>query len=248
MSAVDSTSVLVIVGIAALAGLLVMLISPKLAIPVVVVELLLGILIGPDGLDWAQIDPTTDFLGDLGLGMLFFFAGYELDFDRIKGRPLRLGVLGWGLSLVLAYGIGGALAAAGVVLSYLYTGSAMATTAIGTLIPILKDTGEIKTRFGTYLLAGGGMGEFGPILLVTLILSTTNPLHEAVILVAFVAMAVFTGLLAVRSAWRGWPLVERTLETTARWPYGWRSCWSSAWWRWLPSWAWTSCWAASSPA
>ena len=216
MSAVDSTSVLVIVGIAAVAGLVVMFISPKLAIPVVVVELLLGIVIGPDVLDWAKIDPTTDFLGDLGLGMLFFFAGYEIDFDRIKGKPLRLGALAWVLSLVLAYGIGGILAAAGVVLSYLYTGSAMATTAIGTLIPILKDGGEIKTRFGTYLLAAGGMGEFGPILLITLILSTTNPLHEALILVAFVVIAVVTGLLAVSSAWRGWPLVERTLETSSQ--------------------------------
>ena len=216
MSAVDATSVLVIVGIAAVAGLVVMFISPKLAIPVVVVELLLGIVIGPDVLDWAKIDPTTDFLGDLGLGMLFFFAGYEIDFDRIKGKPLRLGALAWVLSLVLAYGIGGILAAAGVVLSYLYTGSAMATTAIGTLIPILKDGGEIKTRFGTYLLAAGGMGEFGPILLITLILSTTNPLHEALILVAFVVIAVVTGLLAVSSAWRGWPLVERTLETSSQ--------------------------------
>ena len=216
MSPVDTTSVLVIAGIAAVAGLVVMFISPKLAIPVVVVELLLGILIGPDGLDWAKIDPTTEFLGDLGLGMLFFFAGYEIDFDRIKGKPLRLGALGWVISLLLAYGIGGMLAAAGVVLSYLYTGSAMATTAIGTLIPILKDAGEIKTRFGTYLLAAGGMGEFGPILLITLILSTTNPLHEALILVAFVVIAVVTGMLAVSSAWKGWPLVERTLETSSQ--------------------------------
>jgi Kef-type K+ transport system membrane component KefB len=208
--------VFVIVGVAALAGLTVMLLSPRLAIPVVVVELLLGILIGPQGLDFAQIDPTTEFLGDLGLGMLFFFAGYEIDFDRIKGRPLKLGIAGWLISLALAYGIGGALAAAGVVLSYLYTGSAMATTAIGTLIPILKDAGELKTRFGTYLLAAGGMGEFGPILLITLILSTTNPLHEALILLAFVAVAVFTGVLAVRSAFRGWPLLERTLETSSQ--------------------------------
>jgi Kef-type K+ transport system membrane component KefB len=213
---VDTTSVFVIVGVAALAGLTVMLLSPRLAIPVVVVELLLGILIGPQGLDFAQIDPTTEFLGDLGLGMLFFFAGYEIDFDRIKGRPLKLGIAGWLISLALAYGIGGALAAAGVVLSYLYTGSAMATTAIGTLIPILKDAGELKTRFGTYLLAAGGMGEFGPILLITLILSTTNPLHEALILLAFVAVAVFTGVLAVRSAFRGWPLLERTLETSSQ--------------------------------
>ncbi|HET8975174.1 MAG TPA: cation:proton antiporter [Solirubrobacterales bacterium] len=216
MDGVDPTSVLVIVVIAALAGLIVMAVSPKLAIPVVVVELLLGIVIGPEALDLAKVDATTEFLGDLGLGMLFFFAGYEIDFERIKGKPLKLGAAAWALSLVLAYGIGGALAAAGVVVSYLYTGSAMATTAIGTLIPILRDAGELKTRFGTYLLAGGAMGEFGPILLITLILSTANPVHEALILIVFVAAAVFTGVLAVRSAWRGWPLLERTLETSSQ--------------------------------
>ena len=205
-----------IVAVAALAALAVLAISPRLVIPVVVVELVLGIVIGPEVAGLAQVDGTTQFFADLGLGMLFFFAGYEIDFDRIRGRPITLGALGWALSLALAYGIGGALAAAGVVVSYLYTGSAMATTAIGTLIPILRDAGELKTRFSSYLLAAGAMGEFGPILLITLILSTTNPVHEALVLVLFVALAVTTGVLAVRSAWRGWPLLERTLEASSQ--------------------------------
>jgi Kef-type K+ transport system membrane component KefB len=213
---IDETSLLVIVAAAAIAGLLVMLLSPRLTIPVVVVELILGIIIGPQVLDLAEVDPTTDFLGELGLGMLFFFAGYEIDFDRIKGRSLEFALIGWGLSLVLAYSIGGVLAAAGVVVSYLYTGSAMATTAIGTLIPILSDAGEMRTKFGTYLLGAGAMGEFGPILLLTLILSAENPLHEALILTLFVILAVLTGVLAVRSAWRGWPLIERTFETSSQ--------------------------------
>jgi len=92
----------------------------------------------------------------------------------------------------------------------------MATTAIGTLIPILRDSGELATRFGTYLLAAGASGEFGPILLTTLILSTGHPLHEALILVVFVIVAVFTGVIAVRSAWRGWPLLERTFESSSQ--------------------------------
>jgi Kef-type K+ transport system membrane component KefB len=213
---IDEVSLLVIVGVSALAGLIVMLIAPRLTIPVVVIELLLGIVVGPQVAGLADVDPTTEFLGNLGLGMLFFFAGYEIDFERIRGRPTELAVLGWGLSLVLAYGIGGVLAAAGVVVSYLYTGSATATTAIGTLIPILSDAGEMRTRFGGYLLGAGAAGEFGPILLVTLILSTANPLHEAVILVLFVALAVITGVLAVRSAWRGWPVIERTFETSSQ--------------------------------
>ena len=213
---VDETSALVMVIAAAVAAVIVLAVSPRLTIPVVVLELLLGILIGPQGFDIAQIDPTTSLLGDLGLGMLFFFAGYEIDFDRIKGRPLELAAIGWGISLILAYGIGGALAGAGIILSFLYTGSAMATTAIGTLIPILSDAGEMRTTFGTYLLGAGAVGEFGPILLVTLILSTGHPLHEAVILVIFIALAVITGLLAVRSACKGWPLVEKTFETSSQ--------------------------------
>ena len=216
MGELDSTSLLVIVGVAALAAVLVLAISPRLVIPVVVVELVLGIAIGPQVADLAQVDPTTEFLSNLGLGMLFFFAGYEIDFERIRGRPLTLAAMGWGLSLALAYGIGGILAAAGVVVSYLFTGSAMATTAIGTLIPILRDAGELKTKFGSYLLAAGAMGEFGPILLVTLILSAHNPVHEALILILFVAVAVATGILAVRSAWRGWPLLERSLESSSQ--------------------------------
>jgi Kef-type K+ transport system membrane component KefB len=148
--------------------------------------------------------------------MLFFFAGYEIDFNRIKGAPMKLGAWGWLLSVALAYGIGGLLAMAGVVVSFLYTGSAMATTAIGTLIPILRDNGELKTRFGTYLLAAGGAGEFGPILLVTLVLSTENPLHESAILLAFVGLALILAVGSMRYAWRGWPLLERTFEASSQ--------------------------------
>jgi Kef-type K+ transport system membrane component KefB len=213
---VDSTSFLVIVVAAATAGIFVTVLEAKLVLPVVVVELVLGIVIGPDVTDLAHVDPFTNFFGNLGLGMLFFFAGYEIDVDRIRGRSLELGLLGWGLSLVLAYGVGGLLEAAGIVLSLLYSGSATATTAIGTLIPILRDRGELRTEFGSYILGAGAVGEFGPILLITLILSTTHPVHEALILLAFVVMAVLLALVAVRSMFKGWPLLERTFETSSQ--------------------------------
>ena len=82
------------------------------------------------------------------------------------------------MSLVLAYSLGGLLALTGLVLSLLFTGSALATTAIGTLIPVLSDAGELRTRFGTYLLAAGAVGEFGPILLITLVFSTKGAADE----------------------------------------------------------------------
>jgi Kef-type K+ transport system membrane component KefB len=213
---VDTESFFVIVLSSAVAAVTVATLPGRFVPPVVVVELLLGILVGPQVFDVAGTDGFIEFFSNLGLGMLFFFAGYEIDFERIKGRPLELGAWGWLLSVGLAYGIGGSLAAAGVLVSFLDTGSAMATTAIGTLIPILRDNGELKTKFGTYLLAAGGVGEFGPILLVTLFLSTDHPLHEAAILIAFVVLAIAVALVSVRLAWRGWPALERTFETSSQ--------------------------------
>jgi Kef-type K+ transport system membrane component KefB len=213
---VETTSFLVITIVAAVAALTFNLLPRRLAPPVVVIELLLGIAIGPQMLDLAQSDDFTTFFANLGLGMLFFFAGYEIEFDRIRGKPLRLGGIGWLLSLAIAYGVGGLLAAAGVVLSLLFTGSALATTAIGTLIPVLRDADELRSRFGTYLLAAGAVGEFGPILLITIILSGHNPFFEGLLLMTFVALGVVLAVVSVRSAWRGWPLLERTLESSSQ--------------------------------
>jgi Kef-type K+ transport system membrane component KefB len=201
---VDEGSFIVIVSAAAVAALAVTFLGPRVAIPVVVLELLFGIVIGPQVLDIATPDAFIQFFANLGLGMLFFFAGYEIDFQRIRGKALNLAIGGWVLSLVLAYGIGGVLAWAGVVVSLLYTGSAMATTAIGTLVPIITDAGEMRTRFGTYLLGAGAIGEFGPILLLTLVLTTTTAKNTEV-LIAFVVLAVLAAVAAVRLVPRMWP-------------------------------------------
>ena len=248
VSALDETSLLVIVTAAAVASVLTLLIAPRLVIPVVVLELVLGILIGPEVLDLAQVDATTKLFGDLGLGMLFFFAGYEIDFERIRGKPLKLGGIGWLLSLVLAYGIGGGLAAAGVVVSYLYTGSAMATTAIGTLIPILRDDKDIHTRFGKYLLGAGAVGEFGPILLVTLSSRpATRSMRRSSSSSSSRSPSSPASSPSAEPPWAGrWSSGRSSRAASSR--CGSRSCSSSGWSRWRPSSASTCCSAASWPA
>ncbi len=213
---VDSQSFLIVVVAAAVAAGFAAVLARRLLVPVVVLELVLGVVIGPSVLGLVEPDEFMEFFASLGLGMLFFFAGYEIDFARIKGQPLKLAAIGWVASLAIAYTLSGALALAGVILSFLFVGSALATTAIGTLIPILSDAGELKTRFGTYLLGAGAMGEFGPILLITMVFSTKSALANAGILVLFVALAVLAGIVAVRSVGRGWNLFERTLETSSQ--------------------------------
>jgi len=211
---VDTGSFFVIVLVAAVAATTVATVPGRFVPPVVVLEIFLGIVVGPEVLGLAHDDEFVDFFANLGLGMLFFFAGYEIDFGRIKGKPMRLGLWGWATSIVIAHAIAFGLMLGNVVDSSMYVGAAIATTAIGTLIPILRDAGELKSRFGTHLLAAGGAGEFGPILLITLFLSTEKIWHEALILVAFVVLAIVVALISVQLAPRGWRVLERTFEAS----------------------------------
>ena len=213
---VEPATFLAVIVAAALAGATAAGLSMRgIIVPVVVIELVFGVILGPQVIG-LHVHSFLRFFSDLGLALLFFFAGYEIDIHRISGPPLRLGLLGWAMSLVIAYVLAGVLSVAGVVLSALYTGSALTTTAIGTLIPILSDAGELKTKFGTFMLGAGAVGEFGPVLVITLVLSTQGTLHNALILIAFIATAVAIALVTTRSSVWTMPLFEGTLESSSQ--------------------------------
>src|SRR5688572_15116186 len=173
----DTTSFLLVLLVAAAAPILAAAanrLHENLVVPIVVVEIVAGAVIGPDVLGLAEMDEILSFLGELGLGFLFFFAGYEIELGKIRGAPLKLAALGWLMTLVLAYTLAGALAAAGVVLSGLLVGSAMTTTALGTILPVLRDAGQLDTRLGRFVLGTGAIGEFGPVLIVTVLLGSKS--------------------------------------------------------------------------
>jgi Kef-type K+ transport system membrane component KefB len=218
----DTTSFLLVLLAAALAPIAVAGIGRVVrgvVIPVVVLELALGALIGPDGLGLADVDEILEFLGQLGLGFLFFFAGYEIEIDRIRGAPLRLAALGWAITLVLAYSLAGLLAAAGVVLSGLLVGSALTTTALGTLLPVLRDSGQLNTNLGRFVLGAGAVGEFGPVLIVTLLLGTQSDTATQVLLLgAFTVLAVLAAAVSAGAVGRGWRFIESNMETSAQVP------------------------------
>lgn len=188
-------------------------------VPGVLFELLLGILIGPEVLAWAH--PTTFITGlsELGIATLFFVAGFEIDFARLRGEPAKRAVEGWTVSLVLGLVVGFVLVAAGFALSGLLIGLVLATTAIGTLLPILRDREILPTQFGVLTLAAGAVGEFGPILAITLLLTGSNPAEEAALLVAFVLVALGAAYAATRP--QPPALVQslhRNLQTSAQLP------------------------------
>jgi Kef-type K+ transport system membrane component KefB len=186
-------------------------------IPAVVVEIAIGIVLGPHVLGWAYLDEVLLVLSEMGLVFLIFLAGFEVDPERVRGRPVRLAVVGWVMSLVLGLVMALVLDLAGVTVGVRYVAIALTTTAIGTLLPILGDAGVLPTRFGAFVLAGGVMGEIGPILAISLALTTDAPLRTTVVLLAFVAVAVAVGWVATRPARpRVVSLISRTLHSSGQ--------------------------------
>jgi Kef-type K+ transport system membrane component KefB len=195
--------------IAAAAPLLTDALSRWIRIPIVVFEIVLGIAFGPDVAGWIKPDAFISTLAELGLAMLFLLAGYEIDFGRIRGRPLRRSVAGWLLSLALGVGLGVLLApnaTAGV-----FVGIALCSTALGTIMPVLRDARELQTVFGTAVLAIGAVGEFGPLIAIALFLSGRSPGKASVILIAFALVVAAAIVLTTR---RAHPRVHRLIEAT----------------------------------
>ncbi|MRG58642.1 cation:proton antiporter [Agromyces sp. CFH 90414] len=173
--------------IAVSAPLLVRLVGRVVAIPLVVFEIVLGLVFGPAVLGWIEPGEVTEALSDFGLAMLFFLAGNEIDFRAIRGRPIRRAGLGWLASLVL--GIGIALLLAPSPTAAVFIGVALTSTALGTIMPVLRDAGDLKSPFGVAAIAVGAIGEFGPLLAISLFLGSRQPLTSALVVLAFAVIA-----------------------------------------------------------
>ncbi len=210
---------LVLIAIAAVLAPIVSEQTRGLRIPSVVIELIFGIILGPTVLNLAHPNGVVDALSDFGLTFLMFLAGFELDMNRVRGRPLKLAGLGWLLSLAMALAVAFALVSTGLALDTLIVGLALTSTALGTLLPVLGDAGVLESRFGDYMVAIGAVGEFGPIVAVAVLLTKKDPIITTALLLAFIAVAAFTVALATRAQPpRLVALLRRHLESSAQLP------------------------------
>ncbi|MEV5871171.1 cation:proton antiporter [Streptomyces tendae] len=209
-------TLVLIMAAAVLAPLLVHATGRRVRVPLVIFEIVLGILMGPDVLGWARPGEVVDTLADLGLSMLIFLAGYEIDFAAVRGDTLRRSLWSWPLALVAGIALA-LLISRGDVFEAFVVGTALTSTTLGTVLPMLRDSGELRSRFGTVISAFGAVGEFGPVIAVALLLSGRRPAESAALLAAFGAItagAVFWALRP-RPPWFA-RLTELTLHSSGQ--------------------------------
>ena len=211
----ELNSLLVIAAIAAATPLLVGLL--RLPVAEVVLMLGFGVLFGPEVLGWIELDASIDLLAELGLAFLFFAAGLELEKRAVQGRSGKLALTGWLVSVALALVAAGILERLGIIADFLGVAICLTSTALGTLLPILSDKGLVKTPFGNYFMGAGAIGEFGPVLAISLLLSTKSFWMALLSVLLFGAVAfVFAKAPTLLRTNRVMAVIERGQETSAQ--------------------------------
>ena len=199
MGAISFNNVLVI-GLVAVAVPALCALVPRLPVPGAVLEVVAGIILGPSVLGWVHVDAAVQVLSDLGLGMLLFLAGLEIDVARLRGPLGRVAGMAFAVSAVLGLLCAYAFSLAGLGGEPLFLAIVLVSTSAGLLLPLLKDAHEETTQFGQLVMTAAAMAEVIPILLLSLLFSEAAKTSEQRVasLAIFLALLVIIGLALAR--------------------------------------------------
>ena len=198
---------------------------PRRLLPETVLLIAGGVLIGPSGLGIAHEGQDIAFLKELGVAFLFLMAGYEIDVNELRGSGGRHAMAAWAGSLGLAFAAVAAVGVSGGVFSAngIAIAIAMTSTAIGTILPILRERDLLPTAVGAAILNHGAVGEVGPVILMALLLGSRSAWQSLVILLAFLTVTLLIVRFTDRVQRAGRRLVEAihlggstTAQTTIR--------------------------------
>ncbi|MBO9520849.1 MAG: cation:proton antiporter [Nocardioidaceae bacterium] len=175
---------------------------PRVRVPAVVLEIVAGIAVGPAVLGWLEPDLAVRIVALLGLAMLLFLAGLEIDVHELSGRVLTAALAGYAISLGIGLGAGVALDAAGWVDDPLLLAVTLSATSLGLVVAVLKDAGAVSGRLGRTVVAASSVADFAAVLLLSLAFSEDDAGTGAKIalLAAFAALVV---VVAVAVGWSG---------------------------------------------
>src|SRR5215218_3897699 len=212
------TNLLIVMAVAFTAPLLLGL-FPRLLLPSVVLEIVAGIVVGPSVLGWVEVDEAVEVIALLGLAFVLFLAGLEIEFEKLRGRVLRLTLLGFAISFAVALVVSLGLSAVDLVDTPLLVAIILCSTSLGVLVPVLKDSGQLATRFGQLIIAAASIADFGAIILLSIFFSGEGGTGSTLLLLGALFALAATVFLVVRGAEHSMRIREdllRLQDTTAQ--------------------------------
>ena len=167
----------------------------RLPVPAIVLEILLGVIVGPQVLGWVHMDAALQVLSTIGLSFLLLLAGLEIDVRRLKGPLLRRASGAFVVSFALAVAVGVGLGTLGLARSPVLMAVILSATGLGIILPVLKDAGIVETRAGQLIVAGASIAELVPIILLSLLFSEDTSAGVGAKLTLLAAFLGFTGVV-----------------------------------------------------
>ena len=208
----ELVSLTIIMAVAAVSPIVAQLIPGKF-IPQTVLLLAAGAVLGPYGFGVIEVNDAVKLLSELGMAFLFLLAGYEIDPKRLAGHQGKVGLLTWVVTLGLAWLVVTFLpffAKQGI--NGVATVIALTTTALGTLMPILKERGLEGTPIGDAIISYGTWGELGPIIAMAILLSTRTGWQTMLVLGAFLAICLICATLPAKARKTGYRMYRFLTE------------------------------------
>jgi Kef-type K+ transport system membrane component KefB len=213
------TNLLIVVAVG-FAAPLVLGFAPRVRLPSVVLEIVAGIVVGPAVLGWVHVDQPVEVLSIVGLAFLLFLAGLEIEFQKLRGRVLKVASLGFAVSFGIAIAVALVLSGAGVLDHPLFIAIVLSATSLGIVVPVLKDAREVGSTFGQLVIAAATIADFATVILLSLFFSressstTTKVLLLAGLFVAAVLVAL--AIAEVEHSRRIRETLQRLQDTTAQ--------------------------------
>src|SRR3954469_2704934 len=213
------TNLLIVVAVG-FAAPLVLGLAPRVRLPSVVLEIVAGIVIGPAVLGWVQVDQPVAVLAIVGLAYLLFLAGLEIEFQKLRGRVLKVASLGFVVSFLIAIVAALILSGAGVLDHPLFVAIVLSSTSLGIVVPVLKDAKQVGSTFGQLVIAAATIADFATVILLSLFFSressstTTKVLLLGGLFVAAVLVAL--AIAEVEHSGRIRAALRRLQDTTAQ--------------------------------
>jgi len=186
----------------------------RFGVPVVVFEILAGMIVGRSGINLIEPSHILTFLAEFGFAFLMFLSGLELDFKLLlpslskesSGKKwtqaLPIGILIFLGTLVIAFTAALFLAPSGIDSNPLLLGLILSTTSLGVVVPVLKERGLTGTRFGQYILVAASIADFATLILLTIVVSVlrTGWSFELLLIPSLLVIFLFMAVLSIRAS------------------------------------------------